>query len=49
MFSTVRLIFSLINGNPPESKRLFIYYHLDVFKESEPKTDVQSFYFNSLF
>ena len=37
IFSTVILISFLINGNPSESKRLFIYYPLDVYKESEPQ------------
>jgi len=37
MFSTVRLISFLINGKPSVSKSLFIYYHLDLFKKSEPK------------
>jgi len=37
IFSTVFFIYFLINGKPSESKRLFIYYPLDVYKESEPQ------------
>jgi len=36
MFSAVPLICFLITGKPLESKRLFIYYPLDVFKYQDP-------------